>query len=93
MRCENFEWDDRKAAAKVRKHGISFEAAKSAFDDELAFEQYDEDESDEVRWLLTGRVEGRLITVCYTVRNLRSRIISARKAAKNEIESYNSQHR
>ena len=89
MRDDRFEWDDRKANANVRKHGLSFSDARTAFDDPRYHERLDDDETDEERWLLTSFVDHVLITVCYVERGKRKRIISARRANTNEIESYN----
>ena len=89
MRNARFEWDDRKAAINLRKHRIAFEAACLAFDDANAFDQLDDDEVDEERWLVTGFVRDVLITVCYVDRGTRKRIISARRATQSEREDYN----
>ena len=93
MRDDAFEWDDRKAAANVRKHGVTFELARLAFDDRKSVEQLDSDETDEERWLWTGRAGRQLIVVCFAHRGPRKRIISARRANKNESEDYFSQNR
>ncbi len=57
MRDDRFEWDDRKAAANRRKHDVSFELARRAFDDFRAIDWLDVDEPDEDRILLTGLVD------------------------------------
>jgi uncharacterized DUF497 family protein len=65
-----FEWDPRKAAANLRKHGVSFEEARAVFLDEDALLQPDEEHSDdEARFLLLG-ISGRLRTlvVCHCYR-------------------------
>ena len=88
----HFEWDDEKAAANVKKHGISFEEAKSVFRDERAKLISDPDHSEgEDRFLLLGLSETlRLLVVCHCYRgeNHVIRIISARKATTRESESY-----
>ena len=91
MRDEQFEWDDRKAAANLPKHGISFGQARLAFDDPRAIVRPDFDEVDEERFQLTGLLGVRLVTVVFTERGFRKRIISARKATKNEQGDYASQ--
>lgn len=93
MRDDYFEWDDRKAAANVRKHGVSFELARQVLGDQHAVEKLDVDEQDEDRILLTGLAGTRLLTVCYVQRGTRCRIISARKANNNEREAYNQSNR
>ena len=89
MRSDEFEWDDAKAEANLRKHRISFRTASRVFDDVFALIEQDVSEDyDENRYLATGLVEGLLITVAYTERDDRVRIISARKANKNEQRAY-----
>ena len=89
-----FVWDSTKAAANVRKHGISFEEAQSVFYDEFAVQFFDEDHSgDEERFLLLGMSTGaRLLLVCHCERDAGHiiRIISARKATKRESTFYGS---
>lgn len=92
MSALHFEWDERKAAANVKKHGVSFEEAKSAFYDERAKLIDDPDHSrEEDRFVLLGlSAVLRLLVVCHCYRGDGGviRIISARKAAANEIQSY-----
>ena len=87
MRDERFEWDDAKAVANLKKHDISFEAARLGFDDSNPAEKDDPD-PDEERRLITGLANSVLLTVCYTERRNRIRIISARRANRNEQDSY-----
>ncbi len=88
----SFEWDERKAAANVRKHGVSFDEAKSVFVDELAKLIDDPDHSkDEDRFVLLGLSAAmRLLLVCHCYRGdgIVIRIISARKASTQESKSY-----
>ncbi len=93
MRDNEFKWDDRKAAANFRKHHVAFDFARSAFDDKKVFERLDTDETDEERFLATGLAGVRMLTICYTQRGPRKRIISAWKATRNEQNSYNEQNR
>jgi uncharacterized DUF497 family protein len=92
MSALHFEWDDEKATANVKKHGISFEEAKSVFHDERAKLINDPDHSeDEDRFVLLGLSETlRLLVVCHCDRgeNHTIRIISARKATTKESKSY-----
>ena len=89
MRDANFEWDDRKAAGNLRKHEVSFAAARDVFADLRAIDKLDVDEADEDRILLTGMVNEELITVCFVERGYRKRIISARRASRRERDDYN----
>jgi uncharacterized DUF497 family protein len=92
MSALHFEWDDEKAAANAKKHGISFEEAKSVFRDERAKLISDPDHSeDENRFVLLGLSETlKLLVVCHCYRgeNHVIRIISARKATTKESKSY-----
>ena len=87
-----FEWDPRKAAANFRKHGVSFEDAESVFADERARLIDDPDHSaDEDRFLLLGLSSSlRLLVVahCYREAGGIIRIISARKATREEQRFY-----
>lgn len=87
-----FEWDTKKAAANLKKHGISFEEAKSIFYDEFAVQFYDDEHSgDEDRFLMLGlSCESKILLVCHCERDAGQtiRIISARKATKNERKLY-----
>jgi len=88
-----FEWDVVKSASNKKKHGISFEEAKSVFYDEFAVQFYDSDSSipSEDRFLMLGMSsEARVLIVCHCERNSGNtiRIISARKATKKECQFY-----
>jgi uncharacterized DUF497 family protein len=89
MNDEDFEWDDAKAESNLKKHGISFEAARRIFDDVFALDRVDSTtDYGEDRYLITGLVNGMLLTAAYTERNGRTRIVSARKATKREEREY-----
>lgn len=89
MQSDDFEWDDVKAEANLRKHKISFHEASRVFEDAFAFVEQDFTEDyGEDRFVATGLVNGLLITVAYTERGDRVRIISARKANLNEQRVY-----
>lgn len=83
-----FEWSPRKAASNLRKHGVSFEEAATAFDDELG--AYYPDRLHPDRFVLIGysTVERLLYVVYAEVRRDAIRIISARKATKREKARY-----
>lgn len=87
-----FDWDDQKAKVNERKHGVSFEEAQTVFYDENARLRYDTDHSlDEERYILLGISNMlRLLVVCHVCREERGiiRIISARKATKQESKQY-----
>jgi uncharacterized protein len=85
-----FEWDDNKAVSNLSKHGVSFDEAKTVFDDPLYVDFYDPDHSDdEERYLIVGESNrGRLLIVSYTERKDSIRVISAREVTKSEREAY-----
>lgn len=87
-----FVWDDRKNTANRRKHGISFEEARTAFPDERAKLYSDPDHSEaENRFVLLGMsLQLRVLVVCHCYREGEAvvRIISARRADKQERRDY-----
>ena len=86
---DEFEWDDEKADANVKKHGVAFEQARLAFGDPFALEWIDDQSSqDETRYRLLGMADGRVLLVAYTLREERIRMISARGALPNERRKY-----
>lgn len=84
-----FEWDSEKADLNFRKHKVSFDEAKTVFDDPLFVIFADPDHSiAEKRFIIMGEsVEKRLLVVSYTERRS-TRLISARKAARKERKKY-----
>ena len=87
-----FEWDPAKAAANLAKHGITFETAARAFEDELSATFPDPDHSiGEERLITYGLgVDGKLLVVSHTERGSTIRIISARLATYKERKRYES---
>ncbi len=85
-----FEWDPEKAAANLKKHGVTFQEAASVFGDPLAITFQDPDHSeDEERYLTFGlSLQKRLIVVSHTERGDRTRIISARLMDRKERVIY-----
>ncbi|MBI3007925.1 MAG: BrnT family toxin [Candidatus Omnitrophica bacterium] len=87
-----FEWDEDKNRKNIRKHGISFEEAQTVFFDENANQYFDPDHStDEDRFIMLGMsYKLRVIVVCHSYRKREAiiRIISARKADKDEQNNY-----
>ena len=92
MSALHFEWDERKSVANLKKHGVSFKEAESAFYDERAKLIDDPDHSeDEDRFILLGLSAAlRVLVVCHCYRSDDGvvRIISARKATTMEVKSY-----
>jgi uncharacterized DUF497 family protein len=84
------EWDNRKAAANLRKHGVSFEEAVTALEDSLAVTYRDPDHSEEESRFLTFGVSssGRILVVAHTDREEAVRLMSARPATRSERRAY-----
>ena len=86
-----FEWNPKKEASNLAKHGVSFAEAQSVFSDEYARLIPDPDHSDdEDRFIILGvSISARLLVVCHCIRSEDTiRIISARKAQKSERKLY-----
>ena len=85
-----FEWDEEKAVKNLKNHRISFEEAKTVFNDPLSITVADPDHSiDEDRYIDIGMSsQGRLLVVVYTERGQNIRLISSRKATKREQRAY-----
>ncbi len=85
----SFSWDEQKDKANQKKHGVSFEEAKTVFFDEEAIEYPDPDHSDdEHRFLMVGcSYQFRILIVCHCHRceEPEIRIISARRLSKREL--------
>lgn len=85
-----FEWDEEKAKFNIKKHGIDFATSTTVFNDPLALIFDDVWHSvGEAREIIIGHdINYRLLLVCFTERNARIRIISARLATKKERQDY-----
>ena len=84
-----FEWDEKKNAANIKKHRISFEEAAMVFSDPLRYETYDKIHSlIEKRWRTVGLAGLKMIRIIFTERKDKIRIITAKKADKNDEEEY-----
>jgi uncharacterized DUF497 family protein len=85
-----FEWDEEKAATNFKKHQVSFEEAKTVFNDPLSITVLDPDHSiDEDRYIDIGMSsQERLLVVVYTERGQNIRLISSRQATRREQKAY-----
>ena len=84
-----FEWDPAKAKANLRKHKVPFLKACEVFKDENRLERLDASNSfGEERWMVLGRVEQTILFVVFTLRGERIRLISARRANRDEQRTY-----
>ena len=91
----DFDWDANKARANLKKHEVSFRLATSVFRDPLALTIFDDEHSDdEDRWVTLGRAQnGQILVVVHTseetsATELHIRIISARRAEREEVRDY-----
>ena len=84
-----FEWDEKKAAANLAKHRVSFLTAAAAFGSEMLERIDDREDYGEIRWIALGRVDAEVYRIVFTRldENL-IRIISAQKASRDEREIY-----
>jgi uncharacterized protein len=81
-----FDWDERKSELNLAKHGIDFDDASEVFYRPIILRR--SDRNNEERWVAIGHSENRLIAVVFTRRADVIRIISARRARKNEEREY-----
>jgi uncharacterized protein len=85
----DFEWDPKKAATNLAKHGVAFEVAKEVFLDPAALVEIDDTSPGEERWRIIGLAGSKVLFVVYAEQdNDVIRIISARKAIKREERAY-----
>ncbi len=86
----SFEWDEGKAEANFRKHGVRFAEAEPVFADDLAITIKDDDsDPHEQRFVSIGSgVKGRTLVVVYCYRGRNIRILSARQAEPHERAQY-----
>lgn len=86
----NFVWNTDKAIENVKNHGIDFVTASRVFTDPGRYEEFDVEHSqNEDRWVTIGSVRAMILFVVFTERNGDTiRIISARKAKKDEQKTY-----
>lgn len=84
----SYQWDYKKAATNLEKHGIDFADAVSVFSDDLSITICD-DRFDEERFITIGMdAFGRVLVVVYTCRGNEMRLISARRATRSELTQY-----
>lgn len=83
-----FEWDEDKRLTNIRKHGIDFADAPAVFEGDAVTMEDDRFDYGERRFVTLGLMTGRVVVVVHTERADVTRIISARKATKDEETSY-----
>ncbi len=82
-----FEWDENKRKYNLGKHGIDFIDAIAIFDDPNRIE-FDNNRKGEIRFETIGMVHDVILFLVYTSRGSKKRIISVRRASKNERKTY-----
>ena len=92
MKQLEFEWDKKKEKINAKKHGVSFDEARTVFFDEQAIQFYDPEHSDEEdRFILLGtsfKLKTLVVCHCFREDETKIRIISARKADTEEQQVY-----
>ncbi len=84
-----YDWDPAKAQANLRKHKVPFPMACEVFKDGNRLERLDtSSDYGEERWIVLGRAGPKILSVVYTQRGQRIRLISARRADRNEQRTY-----
>lgn len=83
-----FEFDPAKSTSNLKKHGIDFVEAQALWQDERRLVLRSSNENDEVRWLVIGRIGERGWTAIIAERGDAIRIISVRRARKEELKLY-----
>jgi uncharacterized DUF497 family protein len=84
-----FEWDPAKAKSNLYKHSVPFLMACEVFKDESRVERVDDfGEHNEERWIVLGRIGHTVLSVVFTQRGERIRLISARRANRDEERTY-----
>ena len=88
----NFEWDPAKAAANLRKHGVTFHFARRAFGGRMLERRDGRRDYREERWAGLVQIDGRVYAIVWTARGDNTvRLISARKANERETRKYKSE--
>lgn len=82
------EWDAVKSIENMRKHGLPFEVAARVFDGPTLEWFDDREDYGEERWVAIGQVDRRIVTVVFTERGEKTRLISARRATTYERQEY-----
>jgi uncharacterized DUF497 family protein len=88
----SFEWDEEKRESNLLKHRLDFISAQRMFEEGFPFIDAPSKFEGETRWLRTGIVDGAFVTVVWTTRNDRIRLISFRRARREERRTYLDSH-
>lgn len=80
----SYEWDERKRSSNIKKHSIDFVDVPEVFDGDIVLLPDERFDYDEPRFVAIGILKSVVVVIAYTERDENIRIISARKATKNE---------
>jgi uncharacterized DUF497 family protein len=83
-----FEWDETKRRSNLKRHGFDFAAVEKIFDSDVLTLLDDRFDYGEIRFLTFGILNGAVIAIAHTETDEVIRIVSVRKALKNEEEIY-----
>ena len=83
-----FTWDENKRLKNIQKHGIDFLDLTEVFEKPMLTRIDDRKDYGEARWIALGELDGNVVVLVYTERSDTTRIISARRATKNEANIY-----
>ena len=83
-----FEWDEVKRRSNIKRHGFDFHSVEQIFADDVLTFSDDRFDYGEHRYLTLGMFNGTVVAIAHTQRHEVTRIISLRKASKNEEEIY-----
>ncbi len=83
-----FDWDKKKRKTNIKKHGIDFSELKEVFEKPMLTRIDNSEDYGEIRWISLGDLDGKIVVLVYTEKENNVRLISARRATKNENNIY-----
>jgi len=83
-----FDWDTKKRQANIKKHGIDFSELRKVFEKPMLTRLDNREDYGETRWISLGDLNGKIVILVYTETENNVRLISARRATKNEENIY-----
>ncbi len=83
-----FDWDTKKRETNIKKHGIDFSELRKVFEKPMLTRLDNREDYGETRWISLGDLNGKIVILVYTETENNVRLISARRATKNEENIY-----
>ncbi len=83
-----FEWDENKNFLNRNKHSIDFSELRKVFNQPMVIKIDNRENYGEIRWVALGNMDGLIVVLVYTEKGNKIRLISARRATKNEQKIY-----